>query len=158
VRRGRRALPGEAAVGARGPLLALAHGVHGAQLGPRRRLALAQHRETYAVALDLRDDLQRHLVRRPQAVQLFGGAGHRLGEVAKQERRLPGAGEHAVLADADHRQAARARDRGPQAVGRLVDLERAELAGRMAEVYFSEQAEAGDPRFILKIAHTQLWL
>jgi hypothetical protein len=31
-------------------------------------------------------------------------------------------------------------------------------AGRMAEVYFSEQAEAGDPRFILKIAHTRLWL
>jgi hypothetical protein len=31
-------------------------------------------------------------------------------------------------------------------------------AGRMAEVYFSEQAEAGDPRFILKIAHTKLWL
>jgi hypothetical protein len=31
-------------------------------------------------------------------------------------------------------------------------------AGRAAEVYFSEQAEAGDPRFIEKIAHTQLWL
>ncbi len=31
-------------------------------------------------------------------------------------------------------------------------------AGRLAEVYFSEQAEAGDPRFILKIAHTRLWL
>jgi hypothetical protein len=31
-------------------------------------------------------------------------------------------------------------------------------AGRWAEVYFSEQAEAGDPRFILKIAHTRLWL
>jgi hypothetical protein len=31
-------------------------------------------------------------------------------------------------------------------------------AGRAAEVYFSEQAEAGDPRFILKIADTKLWL
>jgi hypothetical protein len=31
-------------------------------------------------------------------------------------------------------------------------------AGRMAEVYFSEQAEAGDPRFIAKVAHTRLWL
>lgn len=31
-------------------------------------------------------------------------------------------------------------------------------AGRFAEVYFSEQAEAGDPRFIEKIKHTKLWL
>jgi hypothetical protein len=31
-------------------------------------------------------------------------------------------------------------------------------AGRAAEVYFSEQAEAGDPRFITKIAHARLWL
>ncbi|MCI0741941.1 MAG: DUF3386 family protein [Gemmataceae bacterium] len=30
--------------------------------------------------------------------------------------------------------------------------------GRFAEVYFSELAEAGDPRFIAKIAHTELWL
>jgi Protein of unknown function (DUF3386) len=30
--------------------------------------------------------------------------------------------------------------------------------GRAAEVYFSELAEAGDPRFVEKIAHTQLWL
>jgi hypothetical protein len=30
-------------------------------------------------------------------------------------------------------------------------------AGRAAEVYFSEQAQAGDPQFIDKIAHTQLW-
>ena len=30
-------------------------------------------------------------------------------------------------------------------------------AGRAAEVYFSELAQAGDPRFIDKIAHTQLW-
>jgi len=30
--------------------------------------------------------------------------------------------------------------------------------GRAAEVYFSELAEAGDARFIDKIAHTQLWL
>lgn len=30
-------------------------------------------------------------------------------------------------------------------------------AGRAAEVYFSERAEAGDPTFINKIAHTQLW-
>jgi hypothetical protein len=31
-------------------------------------------------------------------------------------------------------------------------------AGRAAEVFFSEQAEAGDPRFVAKVAHTQLWL
>src|SRR5262249_47689483 len=31
-------------------------------------------------------------------------------------------------------------------------------AGRAAEVYFSEQAEAGDPRFIAKVAHTRLWV
>ncbi|MBI1918285.1 MAG: DUF3386 family protein [Planctomycetes bacterium] len=31
-------------------------------------------------------------------------------------------------------------------------------AGRFAEVYFSEQAEAGDPRFVDKVAHTRLWL
>src|SRR6266849_4221023 len=30
--------------------------------------------------------------------------------------------------------------------------------GRHAEVYFSDQADAGDPRFIDKIAHTKLWL
>jgi hypothetical protein len=30
--------------------------------------------------------------------------------------------------------------------------------GRAAEVYFSELAEAGDPRFLPKIAQTQLWL
>ena len=30
--------------------------------------------------------------------------------------------------------------------------------GRSAEVYFSELAEAGDPRFVERIAHTQLWL
>ena len=30
--------------------------------------------------------------------------------------------------------------------------------GRAIEVYFSELAEAGDARFIDKIAHTQLWL
>jgi hypothetical protein len=30
--------------------------------------------------------------------------------------------------------------------------------GRAAEVYFSELAEAGDPRFIGKVAHTQLWV
>jgi hypothetical protein len=30
--------------------------------------------------------------------------------------------------------------------------------GRAAEVYFSELAEAGDPRFIAKIARTELWL
>lgn len=29
--------------------------------------------------------------------------------------------------------------------------------GRAAEVFFSEQATAGDPRFIQKIAHAQLW-
>jgi Protein of unknown function (DUF3386) len=31
-------------------------------------------------------------------------------------------------------------------------------AGRFAEVYFSDAADAGDPRFIDKIAHTKLWL
>jgi hypothetical protein len=31
-------------------------------------------------------------------------------------------------------------------------------AGRFAEVYFSELAEAGDPRYIEKIKHTKLWL
>lgn len=31
-------------------------------------------------------------------------------------------------------------------------------AGRFAEVYFSDEADAGDPRFIDKIAHTKLWL
>ncbi len=31
-------------------------------------------------------------------------------------------------------------------------------AGRAVEVYFSELAEAGDPRFIDKIAQTQLWV
>lgn len=30
--------------------------------------------------------------------------------------------------------------------------------GRSAEVYFSEQAEAGDPKFVKKIAGTRLWL
>jgi hypothetical protein len=31
-------------------------------------------------------------------------------------------------------------------------------AGRFAEVYFSDQADAGDPRFIDQIAQTRLWL
>jgi hypothetical protein len=31
-------------------------------------------------------------------------------------------------------------------------------AGRSAEVFFSEQAEAGDPKFVEKIAGTELWL
>jgi hypothetical protein len=31
-------------------------------------------------------------------------------------------------------------------------------AGRLVEVFFSEQAEAGDPKFIAKIAHTKLWI
>jgi hypothetical protein len=31
-------------------------------------------------------------------------------------------------------------------------------AGRFAEVYFSDEADAGDPRFIDKIASTKLWL
>ena len=30
--------------------------------------------------------------------------------------------------------------------------------GRAAEVYFSELAEAGDPRYVAKIAGSQLWL
>ena len=29
--------------------------------------------------------------------------------------------------------------------------------GRYAEVYFSAEAEAGDPHFVEKIKHTQLW-
>lgn len=29
--------------------------------------------------------------------------------------------------------------------------------GRSADVFFSEQAEAGDPKFVAKIAHTKLW-
>lgn len=31
-------------------------------------------------------------------------------------------------------------------------------AGRSAEVFFSERATAGDPKFVSKIAHTELWL
>src|SRR5215475_12413682 len=31
-------------------------------------------------------------------------------------------------------------------------------AGRFAEVYFSDQADVGDPRFLGKIAPTKLWL
>ena len=31
-------------------------------------------------------------------------------------------------------------------------------AGRSAEVFFSEQAEAGDPKFVAKIAQTRLWI
>src|SRR5439155_748171 len=31
-------------------------------------------------------------------------------------------------------------------------------AGRAAEVYFSDLAEAGDPRFVEKIADTRLWV
>jgi hypothetical protein len=31
-------------------------------------------------------------------------------------------------------------------------------AGRSAEVFFSEQALAGDPKFVPKIAHTKLWI
>jgi hypothetical protein len=31
-------------------------------------------------------------------------------------------------------------------------------AGRTAEVFFSDVADAGDPRFVDKVAHTQLWL
>ena len=31
-------------------------------------------------------------------------------------------------------------------------------AGRNVEVYFSERATAGDPRFVAKVAHTELWL
>ena len=31
-------------------------------------------------------------------------------------------------------------------------------AGRGAEVYFSEKADAGDPRYIDKVASTKLWL
>lgn len=31
-------------------------------------------------------------------------------------------------------------------------------AGRNVEVFFSERATAGDPRFVAKVAHTELWL
>ena len=31
-------------------------------------------------------------------------------------------------------------------------------AGRLVEVFFGEQAEAGDPKFIAKIAQTKLWI
>ena len=31
-------------------------------------------------------------------------------------------------------------------------------AGRTVEVFFSERAEAGDPKFVAKIAHTKLWM
>ena len=31
-------------------------------------------------------------------------------------------------------------------------------AGRAVEVYFSERAEAGDAKFISKVAHTKLWI
>ncbi len=31
-------------------------------------------------------------------------------------------------------------------------------AGRSADLFFSEQAEAGDPKFVAKIAHTKLWI
>jgi hypothetical protein len=40
----------------------------------------------------------------------------------------------------------------------FVRIRPAAEAGRAAEVYFSEQAEAGDPRFVTRIAHTKLWL
>ncbi|MCI0456661.1 MAG: DUF3386 family protein [Gemmataceae bacterium] len=40
----------------------------------------------------------------------------------------------------------------------FVHIRPAAEAGRAAEVFFSEQAEAGDPRFIDKIAHTRLWV
>lgn len=39
----------------------------------------------------------------------------------------------------------------------FVRIEPAAEAGRAAEVYFSEQAEAGDPRFVAKVAGTKLW-
>ncbi len=65
-------------------------------------------------------------------------------------RRLPGA---AVVAFALLSLASQARAHflfiriGPQAE-----------AGRSAEVFFSEQADAGDPKFVAKIAHTKLWI
>ena len=31
-------------------------------------------------------------------------------------------------------------------------------AGRNVEVFFSERATAGDPKFVAKVAHTELWL
>src|SRR5438309_8505559 len=40
----------------------------------------------------------------------------------------------------------------------FIRLRPAAEGGRHAEVYFSDQADAGDPRFIDKIAHTKLWL
>lgn len=40
----------------------------------------------------------------------------------------------------------------------FVRIRPAAEAGRAAEVYFSEYAEAGDPRFVDKVAATRLWL
>jgi hypothetical protein len=40
----------------------------------------------------------------------------------------------------------------------FIKIEPQAEAGRSAEVYFSEQAEAGDPKFVAKIAHTKLWI
>ncbi len=40
----------------------------------------------------------------------------------------------------------------------FVRIEPMAEGGRWAEVYFSEQAEAGDPKFVDKIASTQLWV
>jgi hypothetical protein len=39
----------------------------------------------------------------------------------------------------------------------FVRVQPAAEGGRFAEAYFSEQAEAGDPRFVAKIAQTSLW-
>jgi hypothetical protein len=40
----------------------------------------------------------------------------------------------------------------------FIKIEPMAEGGRWAEVYFSEQAEAGDPKFVDKIASTQLWV
>ena len=65
----------------------------------------------------------------------------------KPIRRLNDNGRSAVAILAE-------RGRGPLPV-------RADLAagrrGRAAEVYFSEKADAGDPRYIDKVAPTKLW-
>jgi hypothetical protein len=48
---------------------------------------------------------------------------------------------------------------GPEARAHFLFIKIGPVAegGRSAEVYFSEQAEAGDPRFIAKVAQTKLW-
>src|SRR5262249_52552770 len=48
--------------------------------------------------------------------------------------------------------------RGADAHFLFIRIEPMAEGGRWAEVYFSELAEAGDPKFVEKIAATQLWV